>query len=255
MTYDLKEWAAETVDGRRLFNAGFRMLPGDFADWELVKAIPFEAALGANEFVYMWQRDDGRELLRVQIAELGDWQSAQQRLLEDLRMSMRPDIPRATSKLGRLGDVAYVARSPDTDVPAAVSFARGNVYASIRSVGDRETDVSDAALWLDETLGQAPGRGAERGPRRVSERRREDITARRADTESVVIRNVAGVAKEAWLQALAGAGELRRREDALVYVATEPDARAARVDLYTYEASSEGPASRRSPGPRRKRTR
>src|SRR5262245_44478834 len=200
--YDLKEWAAETVDGRRLFNAGFRMLPGDLADWELVKAIPFEAALGESEFVYMWQRGGGQELLRVQIAELTDWQSAQQRLLEDLRMSMRSDIPRATGKLGRLGDVAYVGRSPETDIPASISFARGNIYASIRSVGDRETDASDAALWLDEMLWQPPGRGAERGPRRVTERRREDITARRADAESVVVKNVADAAKESWLQAL-----------------------------------------------------
>ena len=25
--YDTEHWAAETVEGRRLFNAGFRMLP------------------------------------------------------------------------------------------------------------------------------------------------------------------------------------------------------------------------------------
>ena len=251
MTYDRKDWAAETVDGRRVFNAGFRMLPGDLADWELIKAIPFEASLGEGEFVYMWQRREGLELLRVQVAELADWRSAQLRLLEDLRMSMRSDIPRATGKLGHLGDIAYAARSAESDIPASISFARGNVCASVRSVGDREADASDAALWLDEALGQPPGRGAERGSRHVRERRREDVRPKRAGEESVIVRNVIDLARDAWLQAVADEGELVRRDDALVHVATGPE--AARIDLYTYEA----PLGRERPPdrPRRKRTR
>jgi hypothetical protein len=251
--YDLKKWAADTGDGRRVFNAGFRMLPGDLVDWELVKAIPFEVSRGEGEFVYMLQRGGGLELLRVWVAELADWRSAQQRLLEDLRMSMRPDIPRATGSLGYLGDVAYAGRSAESDIPSSISFARGNICASVRSVGDREADASAAALWLDEALGRPPGRSAERGTRRVTDRRREEVRPRRAGDESTVVKNVTDVARGAWLQAIADVGELRRRDDALVYVATE--LQAARIELYTYEGGPEGSGRRPQARPRRKRTR
>ena len=237
--YDTEQWAAEVIEGRRIFNAGFRMLPDDLPDWEFVKSVPIETSREDSELVHMWQRGDGRELLRIQVAELADWNQALERLREDLQMSMRSDIPRATGALGKLGDIAFGARTPETDVPAAVTFVRGNIFVSVRSVGDRAADASPVAVWLDEALSIPPRRGAPKG--KQGTRRSIEAKPRKAGQEQIIVESVADATAEGWLKVLAADGELRRRGDSLIYVSGS--AKPTRVELFTRRS---GPARGKS---------
>jgi len=229
MTYDdIEQWAAEVIEGRRIFNAGFRMLPDDLQDWEFVKSVPIETSREGSELVHMWQRGGGRELLRIQVAELADWSQALERLREDLQMSMRSDIPRATGALGKLGDIAFGARTPETDIPAAVTFVRGNVFVSVRSVGDRVADASPAASWLDEALSRPPRPKDPAG--KAIRTRWIETKPRRAGMEEIIVGRVAEATAEGWLKVLATDGELRRRGDSLIYVSGS--AKPSRVELF-----------------------
>jgi hypothetical protein len=226
--YDTEQWAAETVGGRRIFNAGFRILPEDLADWRLLKTVPIETSRGAGEFAYMWQREGGGELLRIAVAELVDWSVAQQRLREELQMSMRSDIPRGTGALGHLGDIAFVARDPETDIAAAVTFVRGNAFISVRSVGDRPADVSPAAHRLDRALSRPPE------PRELDAQQIEatsiEAHAQEVGEERVVVENIGTTRSGGWLKALASDGELRQRRNSLIYVA--PSVGRTRIDMF-----------------------
>jgi hypothetical protein len=220
--YDIDSWAGRTVAGRRIFNAGFRMLGHELADWQLVKAVPMEASRRDGEFVYIWQRFNGhgRELLRVHTAELPDWRRAQERLREELQMGMRPDIPQGTGQQASIGDVVFVARDPESEVPAAISSTRGNVFSSVRSVGDHIVDVSAVAEWLDRVIGQPPSRSdLHQFP---VEARSIEATAGSAGEKRVVIDSIAQVSGFDWLKVLASAGELRREGDSLIYLADAP---------------------------------
>jgi hypothetical protein len=228
--YTPDAWADETIGGRRIFNAGFRMLGDELADWQLLKAVPMETASRTGEFAYMWQRPHGAgpELLRVQTAELPDWRLAQRRLLEELEMSMRPDIPRGAGERASLGDVVFVSLDPESGLPAAISFARGNMFMSVLSVGDRMTDVSAAAEWLDAAMSRPPAKSdlAHTG----IEARSIDETALEAGRERVVIESIARESQGGWLKVLASEGELRQEGDSLIYV--PGSARSTRLDIF-----------------------
>lgn len=216
--YRVDDWAEETVVGRRIFNAGFRMLGVELESWQLLKTVPMETSRGEGELAYIWagRGRATREMLRIGIAELPDWRLAQQRLREDLEMSMHPDIPRGTGSLWRVGDIVFVARDPQSDVPAAITFARGNVCFSVRSVGDRAVDVSDVAKRLDQAMSQPPTR-SELDEERVEVRSLER-TAREAGEEQVIIESIVASSRGGWLKVFASDGELRRQGDALIYV-------------------------------------
>ena len=73
---------------------------------------------------------------------------------------MRTDIPRVTGKLAKLGDVVFVGRDPVTDIPAAITFTRGNVRVSVASVGGRNIDVLEIAAKMDHFLSDTPTKAA-----------------------------------------------------------------------------------------------
>jgi len=216
--YKVEEWAAETSHGRRIFNAGFRLRGNELRGWRLLKSVPMETARGDGELAYVWQGLEaaGRELLRIGIAELPDWRLAQQRLLEELETSMRPEIPRGTGSLRRLGDLVFVAREPGSDLPAAITFARGNLCISVRSVGDRTVDVSHVAERLDQAISRPPTR-TELARERV-EAQSLVRTARELGEEREIIKSIVGASRGGWLKIIASDGELRRQGASLIHV-------------------------------------
>ncbi len=228
--YDPDAWAAQTTLGRRIFNVGYRPLGGEQRGWRLLKSVPMETTrddAGASvELVHMWQRGDNPngQLLRVATAEVPSWQAAQQRLLEDVQTSMRPDIPPGTGKLAALGDVNLVGRDPESDVPASISFTRGNLWVAVRSVGDDPVDVGEIALRIDRAMTRRPTRAQIERGRVVAEP--IDVRPRRGLGPATVIRSLPGaVMPDEWLQVIAPDGELARERNALVYRPAEPGAK------------------------------
>ena len=216
--YDVKEWARGTTRGRHVFNYNFRLAGDEIKGWELLKVVPMQGPGQLEEKVYLWQSkaNPGREMVRVSIAERHNWRQAQERLHEELNHSMRPAIPRGTGKLAAVGDVTFVGRDPQSDVPAAISFVRGNVYVSIPSVGERNVDVSEFASQLDRLLSESPSRSVlDKGRVRV---RAPKVATVEAGKPHVLIENLPAAAPRGqWLKIVAADGELSRQGDALVY--------------------------------------
>jgi hypothetical protein len=217
--YDVNEWAAGTTRGRHVFNHNFRMVGKELKGWELVKAVPLQERQG-EEMVYLWQSkaDPQREMVRVTVAERDGWRQAQQRLREALAQSMRPDIPRGAGKLA-LGDVSFVGRDPQSDVPAAISFTRGNIFVSVTSVGERNVDVSDVAARLDRLLSEPPSR-ADLDKRRARERLKA-ATVGAGEAHVVLEKLSTATPRREWLKIIAPDGELTLQGEALSY--SSPD--------------------------------
>lgn len=221
--YDPKEWADRTTRGRRVFNAGFRLVGADLRGWRLIKTVPMETSRGEGEPTAIWIRGDDpkRFMVRVSTAELPDWRAAHGRLLEGLRASMRSDIPPGTGELAALGDVNYVGRDPETDAAASISFTRGNVHVTVRSVGDQTIAVGDIALRIDRMLNERPPKAQVRSQRIKAASIK--VGERQARGPYPVIRSLPrAVGRDGWLQVIAPDGELRREGNAIVYVAGEP---------------------------------
>ena len=226
--YDLKAWASETTRGRRVFNHNFRMSGRELAGWQLLKAVPMHRDRSLTETAYVWQSKEApdRQVIRVSVAELPDWRSAQKHLRDALAHSMRPDLPRGTGGLADVGDVEFVARVVPSDVPAAIQFARGNIAVAVNSVGSVAIDVSDVASGVDRTLAEPPAKMA--SPRTM---------AKRLSPKTVTVRRRAGVdlvkdlrrVGDRWLKAIVPDGELRRRGNVLVYKSSEPGKKAVQI--------------------------
>jgi hypothetical protein len=221
--YDLSEWERETTRGRHVFNYNFHLAGDEFKGWKLLKVVPLQGPGQLEEKVYLWQSqaDDSREMVRISIVELPTWRLAQERLHKELGHTMRAGIPRASGKLAATGDISFVGRDPQSDVPAAISFARGNVHVSIASVGDRNVDVSDFAARLDRLLGE-PATKADLSRGRVRARSPKTATIE-AGTPHILIKNLPATAPHGqWLKVLAPDGELNRDGDALTYASQQP---------------------------------
>jgi hypothetical protein len=217
-SYNVEEWASATSHGRHVFNYNFHLVGDEFKGWELLKVVPMEGRQQLKESVYIWQSkpDPGREMLRIGVGERNDWRAAQERLQEELSHSMRPNIPRGTGKLAVLGDVSLVARESVSDAAAAIFFARGNVFLSLASVGERNVEVSEFAIRLDRLLSEPPSR-AELDKGRVRVRAPKGVTVRTGRAH-VLIENLPATAPRGqWLKIIAPDGELTRRGDALIY--------------------------------------
>jgi hypothetical protein len=228
--YDVKAWAAETTSGRQVFNYNYRLFGRELRGWELLKAVPMQEGRGVTEKVYLWhpKADGERDMIRISIAEHDHWRSAQKRLHQELSHSMRPDIPRGTGKLGELGDVNYVGRDPQSDVPAAITFSRGNVCVSVSSVGERNVDVSDIAASLDRALSKPPAK-ADLAKGRVRVRAPKTAIVK-AGEPYVVIENLQETARRGeWLKIIVPVGELTRKGDALVYVSPQSGQQQIRI--------------------------
>jgi hypothetical protein len=223
LRYDPNEWANRTTHGRQVFNAGFRLVSADLRGWKLIKTVPMETSRGEGELASIWVRSDDpkRFIVRVSTAELSDWRAAHGRLLQDLRASMRSDIPPGTGELAALGDVNYVGRDPETDAPASISFTRGNIHITVRSVGDQTIAVGDIALRIDRMLHQRPAKAQVRS--RHIKAGSIKVGERQVRRPYAVIRSLPrAIGRDGWLQVIAPEGELRREGSALIYVAGEP---------------------------------
>jgi hypothetical protein len=216
--YDKKEWAAGTTRGRQVFNFNYRMLGTESKGWNLLKVVSLREDRDVTERAYIWQskNDPENELIRVDVAERHNWQQAQESLHEHLMQCMRPDIPRGTKKLAKLGDVVFTAREPQTDISAAISFSRGNVFVSVSSIGEKNMDVSDMASRLDRALNyRPPKKEIEKGKIRAFTPK---ATILKANEDFVLIKSLKKTASRGeWLKIIVPDGQLSRKDDSLIY--------------------------------------
>ena len=229
-TYDLQVWADATTRGRRLYNYNYRMSGDELRGWDLVNVVPMEHASGRHETVYMWEKKDsaGQELLRIGITEADDWRAAQYHLHEQLLHSMRPDIPRGTGKLAAVGDVNYAGLEPGGKRVASLVFSLGNITVAISSVGDKAVDVVAIAQSFDQTFGEPPTKEelktgkAERLPMAALKVKKGQMTTL---IERLPERSTTG-----WHKLIAPDGELKREDDAIVYIA--PSAGERKIERF-----------------------
>lgn len=228
--YDLQAWADATTRGRRLYNYNYRMTGDELRGWELINVVPMENAPGHHETVYLWEKkgSDGQELLRIGIAEADDWRTAQYQLHAQLRHNMRPDIPRGAGKLSAVGDVNYAGKEPGGTHVASLVFSLGNVTIAISSVGDKTVDVSAIAQQLDHTLSEPPAKEdikagkAEHLPLATLKVKKNQLTT--------LIERLPQRATTGWHKLVAPDGELKREDDAIVYVS--PSAGEKKIEHY-----------------------
>lgn len=220
--YNVEEWAAGTTRGRQVFNYNYRMLGTEVKGWRLLKVVTLQAGLDVTEKAYIWQSksDPEHEVIRVDITERHNWRQAQESLHEYLMQCMRPDIPMGTKKLAQLGDVVFVGRSPQTDIPGAISFTRGNVFVSVSSSGEKNIDVSDIATRLDRALSDPPAkREVEKGKVRALTPMAATVKANEA---YVLIENLQETAlRGGWLKIIVPDGEISRKGNTLIYVSAQ----------------------------------
>lgn len=214
---NLDAWAAETDLGRRVFNYNYRMTGNEIRGYELVNTVDMQSAPDLTERVYMWEKkgSEGKQLIRIGIAEAAEWRRAQAQLQSQLVQSMRPDIPRGKGKLAKLGDISFAA-GDDLAAVAAVSFVRGNLTVTVDSAGSDPVDVAAVATSLDR-LFSAPPKPQELARARAVDRSLAPLEI--AKSESVVLpeRLPAPVLLNGWLKVIVPDGEIARDGDTLVY--------------------------------------
>lgn len=216
--YDIEQWATETTLGRRVYNHNYRMIGNELRGWELVNSIVMQKESGITEKVYVWQKNgsEGEKLIRISIAELTDWINAQNQLRNELRHSMRPDIPRGTGKIAETGDVNFIGKEAKSKTIAQLLFTRGNLAVSLASVGKKTVDVSKFAKLLD-TLFSQPPETSEVETGLVKEVGPKTVQAKEAETVSVIEKIDEPIAHGEWLKVIAPDGELKLQDNALVY--------------------------------------
>lgn len=216
--YDIEQWATETTLGRRVYNHNYRMIGNELRGWELVNSIVMQKESGITEKVYVWQKNgsEGEKLIRISIAELTDWINAQNQLRNELRHSMRPDIPRGTGKIAETGDVNFIGKEAKSKTIAQLLFTRGNLAVSLASVGKKTVDVSKFAKLLD-TLFSQPPETSEVETGLVKEVGPKTVQAKEAETLSVIEKIDEPIAHGEWLKVIAPDGELKLQDNALVY--------------------------------------
>ncbi|MDM0078693.1 hypothetical protein QTH90_30095 [Variovorax sp. J2P1-59] len=240
-TYDTKMWARETTIGRRIFNLNFRMMGRELPGWQLVKTVPMHQDRMMVETVYMWQSQDApdRHVVHATVTTLHDWRLAQKQLIHMLNHTMRPDLPCRTGASAAAGDIEFVARAPVTDIPASIQFSRGNVAVAVSSVGSANVDVLPVAAVMDRMLIEAPGSvsflralAKQIAPRTVTFGEGE------ASAKLVSLSKV----RDAWLKAIVEEGEIRQKDDALMYFSK----RLGRRDVQVFSISRGEPAARKT---------
>ena len=230
--YDSKTWATETSLGRRVFNHNFRIKGSDVADWPLLKAVPMhkDERLAETTFVVRSKDSPERHLISVNVTELADWRAAQKHLLEILDHCMRPDIPRGTGGAATVGDVSFVARAPESDIPAAIQFTRGNIAVAVSSVGSVNIDVSAVAAAVDRLLSEPTGKLP--SIKKLAKALAPKTVVIRSKEGSRLVRSLKATG-DAWLKVIVPDGELRREDNALVYVSRKHGKKSVRIASMT----------------------
>jgi hypothetical protein len=179
-------------------------------------------------------------LVRVNVVEMADWRVAQKHLLVSLHHCMRPDLPRGTGKLAMLGDIEFVARTPRSDLPAAVQFVRGNIVISVNSVGSVTIDVSEMAAIIDHVLTEPPT--AVPFLREWAKRQAPKAVIAKSKRAVPLVKDLTKIG-DRWLKVMTPDGELRRKGESLVYITPEPGTK--RVQVFSILIG--GAATRRNP--------
>lgn len=230
-TYDVAQWATETLYGRQVFNHSFRLVGREFRGWRLLNVVPRGGGQDAVTNAYIWQSasDPEHQRIRFDITECSSWQQAQESLRQYLMNCMRPNIPRGTKDLAQVGDILFVNREPYSDIAAGIWFSRGNVCSFIRSSGAKTVDVSDIAIRLDRSLSEPPlPKDVERGTVQALEPR---TIAAKANEPYTLIENVQDVTPHGeWLKIIVPDGQLSRRGEAILYIPAQSGEK--RVSLF-----------------------
>ena len=229
--YKTEEWAAGTTVGRRIFNYNYRMTDTTLKSWELVNVVEAENEPGLTEKIYIWEKtgSKGKTLVRVGISEHNDWRLAQAQLHRHLMHSMRPNIPRGSGKLAKIGDVIFAGQPRDAKAVATTFFTRGNVTVTVSSVGENVIDISNIVRMLDRALNETPSKQEiEKGL--AEELAPRSFKAMKGETVKIIDKLPEPVARSGWIKIITPDGELRREDDSVVYVS--PQAGEKKVEQY-----------------------
>jgi hypothetical protein len=220
--YDLDEWAAATELGRRVFNYNYTMIGTELPGWELVNTVNMEHEPGLIERIFVWEKkgSEGKQLIRVGIAETNEWRRAQVQLQTQLGYSMRRDVPRGKGKLAKVGDVSYAAQPEDAKTVASVLFTRGNLSVSVNSVGEEMVDVASVAGKLDRAFSEPPTKkDLER--KRAEDRSPKPLKLKMHERKRLIDELPERIVRSGWIKVIVPDGELSREDDTLVYESAE----------------------------------
>lgn len=220
--YDIEEWAAETTRGRHIFNYNYRMMGDEIRDWEMINSATMESEPGVTERIYLWQKkgSKGQASVRISIVELPHWRSAQNLLLNQLRHSMRPNIPKGSGKFAQTGDIRFVGQEEQSGVVATIFFTRGNIFLSVSSVGEKVVDVSGMAKNLDRNF-SGPPKEEEVKKGLVEVLSPKPLSVKEKEKTILIEKLPEPVPRSGWLKIIAPDGELSREDDALFYVSSK----------------------------------
>jgi len=140
---------------------------------------------------------------------------AQKHLTEILDHNMRPDLP---GSIVGLGDISFVTRAPQSDIPAAIQFTRGNIAVAVNSVGSVTIDVSSVATTIDRLLGDPTAKLP--SVRRLTTAQPPKTVVAKGREGSTLVKDLKNVGN-AWLKVIVPDGELRRKENTIVYVSRQ----------------------------------
>jgi hypothetical protein len=135
-------------------------------------------------------------------------------------------IPRGTGTLAALGDIEFVARAAQSDIPAAIQFTRGNFAVAVNSVGSVSMDVSDISSIVDRMLMEPPIRIP--SLRKYAKQIAPRSVRTRGTEEAALIKDVK-FAGDAWLKVIVPDGELRRRDGAIEYMTKRPGPKPVQI--------------------------
>jgi len=217
--YNAEEWARKTIEGRQVYNYNYTLSGKEIKDWHLIKVVDLNESKEQVARAYIFETPDNpkKEMMRVDITETYSWRSAQANLYKHLTESMRREIPHGTKELSKVGDVNFVGRAPESDIPVFISFTKGNLFISINSVGDKDINVSSIAIIVDEILGEIPTK-SKIAKQKIRVLKPTQVVLK-ANKETVLIKSLKKAApRGAWVKIIVSDGELSRRGDTLIYV-------------------------------------
>ena len=235
-TYNTEEWAAATVLGRQVFNYNYHFSGNEFKGWKLIKVVLLMQSGESTQKTYMFENisNPKHEILRIDVTERYSWDLAQQSLQQNMEAKMRSDIPKGTGDLERIGDVNYVAREQFSDIPAAISFTRGNILLSLNCVGDRNFDVTAIAAQIDDEL-HKPATKSQLEKEKIK-RIKPTSAVTYANEPYVLSKNLKKQFKSiSWVKIIVSDGELKRRGDELIYTSSKEGKKT--IDIFATDRS------------------
>lgn len=226
--YDTKAWATATILGRRVFNYNFRLTAADISGWDLLKLVPMRKDAQMVETAYIIQPKEAspEQLIRVSTTELTSWRAAQEQLTQLLDHNMRPGLPGGVAELG---DVSFVAREQQSDIPVAAQFTRGNMAISLSSVGAVPVNVLPQATAVDRLLSLPVAMLPHLA--RTSKRKKPQTIVPRGKEGSTLVRDLAKAAGSAWMKVMVPDGELVCKGKALLYVSGKRTKQSLQIQL------------------------